>query len=178
MRVAEEIYIFDIDGCVMAPIISDFNDNHSSRKETVDEALNNGHTIKLYPDFIKYYKRNCESSESVILITGRKKSEFGKLTESQLKPLNKIKRFHIIYYPEGNEHESDVYFEWKIKKVQGLINNNRKDQSNEYNKLRFFKIFDDMDDYFPKIKKLSEKFGVKVKFYLINGKNSWLSLNN
>ena len=174
----EDIYIFDIDGCVMPPIISNFNDNHTSRKETVKEVINNGHTIKLYPDFIKYYKRNCERSESVIFITGRKKSEFGKLTESQLKPLNKIKRYQIIYYPERNVHESDIYFEWKIKKVKKLINRNGKIQYKDHSKARFFKIFDDMDEHFPKIKELSEIFGVKVKLYSINGKNSWESLNN
>jgi len=178
MGLAEDIYIFDIDGCVMPPIISDFNDNHTSRKETIKEVINNGHTIKLYPDFIKYYKRNCKRSESVIFITGRKKSEFGKLTESQLKPLNKIKRYQIIFYPERNPHESDVYFEWKIKKVQELIDNNGKNQIKDYSKLHSFKIFDDMDDYFPKIKELSEIFGVRIKLYLINGKNSWESLNN
>jgi len=169
----EDIYIFDIDGCVMPPIISNFNDNHTSRKETVKEVINNGHTIKLYPDFIKYYKRNCERSESVIFITGRKKSEFGKLTESQLKPLNKLKRYRVIYFPERNIHESDIYFEWKIKKVQELINNNGKNQYNDYSKVRFFKIFDDMDEHFPKIKEFSEKLGLLVNLFLINGGKSW-----
>jgi len=177
IRLAEEIYIFDIDGCIMPPIISNFNDNHSSRKETVKEVINNGHTIKLYPDFIKYYKRNCERSESVIFITGRKKSEFGKLTESQLKPLNKIKRYRVIYFPERKLHESDVYFKWKVKKIQEIINMNGKNQDIDYNKRIFFKIFDDMGEYFLMLKEFSEKFRLKVKLFLINEGEGWNSLN-
>ena len=103
-------------------IISDFDDNNNSRKEPADEVVNNGHKIKLYPEFIHYYKKNCKQAE--------------------------------------------------------FINNNGKNQSNDYSEVRFFKIFDDMGEYFPKIKELSEIFGVKIKFYLINGKNSWESLNN
>ena len=177
---AEEIYIFDIDGCIMPPIISNFNedDDDKSREKIINEIVDNGSKIKLHKDFVKYYKRNCERSESVIFITGRKKSGFGKLTESQLKPLNKIKRYRVIYFPERKLHESDVYFEWKIKKVKELINRNGKIQYKDHSKARFFKIFDDMDEYFPKIKELSEIFGVKVKLYSINGENSWESLKN
>ena len=175
---SEEIYIFDIDGCIMPPIISNFNDDDKSREKTVNEIVSNGSKIKLYTEFVKYYKKNCRKAESVVFITGRKKSEFGKLTESQLKPLDDTKRYRIIYYPERITHEPNEYFEWKIKNIKELINANGRNQYNDYSKVRFFKIFDDMDEYFPKIKELSEIFGVKVKFYFINGKNSWESLNN
>ena len=100
----EDIYIFDIDGCIMPAIISNSEDNNHSREKTVKDSINNGQKIKLYPDFINYYKKNCERAKSIFFITGRKKSEFGSLTEVQLKPLNKIQRYQIIYYPEGKGH--------------------------------------------------------------------------
>ena len=88
MRLAEEIYIFDIDGCIMPPIISNFNgDNDKSGEKTVNEIINNGSKIKLYNEFVKYYKNNCRKAESVVFITGRKKREFGELTKNHLKPL-------------------------------------------------------------------------------------------
>ena len=176
IRLAEEIYIFDIDGCIMPPIISNFDDDDKSREKTVNEILKNGSKIKLYTDFIKYYKKNCIKAESVVFITGRKKSEFGKLTESHLKPLNKIKRYQIIYYPERKPLESDVYFEWKVKKIQEIINMNGKNQDIDYNKRIFFKIFDDMDEYFLMLKKFSEKFRLKAKLFLINEGEGWNSL--
>ncbi len=178
ISLTREIYIFDIDGCIMPPIVSNFDDNDNSREDFVNEIVDNGSKIKLYTDFIKYYKKNCRKAESVVFITGRKKSEFGKLTTSQLKPLDHIRIYQIIYYPEGKQHKSNEYFEWKIKNIQELINTNGKNQYKDYSKKLFFKIFDDMDEYFPKIKQLSEIFGVKVKFYSINGENSWKSLNN
>ena len=55
MRLAEEIYIFDIDGCIMPPIISNFNDDDKSREKTVNEIVNNRSKIKLYTEFVKYY---------------------------------------------------------------------------------------------------------------------------
>jgi len=178
IRLAEEIYIFDIDGCIMPPIISNFNDDdNKSREKTVNEIVDNGSKIKLYTDFVEYYIKNCRKADSVVFITGRKKSEFGKLTESQLKPLNNIKRYRIIYYPERKTHEPSEYFEWKVKKIQEIINMNGKNQDIDYNKRIFFKIFDDMGEYFLMLKEFSEKFRLKVKLFLINEGEGWNSLN-
>ena len=174
----EEIYIFDIDGCIMPPIISNFDDNNNSREETVKESVSNGQKMELFPEFIKFYQNHCERAKLVIFITGRKKSEFGDLTEFHLKPFDGLKRYKIIYYPEGKPHNSDEYFEWKIKEIQKILNINEKNQFNEYNNSVSFKIFDDMDDYFPKIKDLSKKFGINIQLYLIKGENSWNFLNN
>lgn len=162
----------------MPPIISNSDDNNNSREKTVKESVSNGYKIELFPDFINYYKKHCGRAKIVVFITGRKKSEFGKLTEFHLKLLDRIKRYKIIYYPEGKYHKSNEYFEWKIKKIQKILNINEINQSNDYKKRLSFKIFDDMDDYFPKIKELSKKFGVKIQFNLIKGENSWNFLNN
>ena len=174
----EEIYIFDIDGCIMPPIISNFDDNDNAREETVKVSVSNGQKMELFPDFINYYKKHCERAKLVVFITGRKKSEFGELTEFHLKPFERIKRYKIIYYPEGKPHNSDEYFEWKIKKIQKILNIKEKNQFNDYNNSVSFKIFDDMDDYFPKIEDLSKKFGIKIQLYLIKGENSWNCLYN
>jgi len=119
--VKEYMYIFDIDGCIMPAIISNSDDNNHTRKKIVKESINKGQKIKLYPDFINYYKKHCERAKLVVFITGRKKSEFGSLTEVQLKPLNKIQRYQIIYYPEGKGHKLDEYFEWKVKKIEEIL---------------------------------------------------------
>ncbi len=171
----EEIYIFDIDGCVMPPIILNFNDSHSSKKKEVKEVLKNGQRIKLYPDFVKYYRRNCIRSGTVIFITGRKESEFGKLTESQLKPLNKIKRYQIIFYPEGNTHEPDLYFEWKTKQIKKIIDSLGRKQYYDNSNQKFFRIFDDMDDYFSNIEEFSKNYELIVELFLIMGEKTWNS---
>ncbi len=177
----EEIYIFDIDDCIMPAIISNSEDNNHSREQTVKESISNGHKIKLYPDFINYYKQHCERAKLVFFITGRKKSEFGSLTEFQLKPLDRIKRYQIIYYPEGKGHQTDEYFEWKIKKIEEILENNAKYQLNKSNNDKndlSVKIFDDMNDYFSKVEDLAKKFEIKIKFHLIKGEKSWIKLNN
>ncbi len=67
-----EVYIFDIDGCVMSPIFSDFT-NDETREKIVGDAVHNGNGLKLFPDFVKYYKKYCIQGESIFFITGRKK---------------------------------------------------------------------------------------------------------
>lgn len=81
----KEIYIFDIDGCIMPPIISNFGENAEIREKTINEAIRNGHKVKLFPDFINYYKKSCKQAELMVFITGRKHSEIGKLTENLFK---------------------------------------------------------------------------------------------
>jgi len=72
--------------------------------------------------------------------------------------------------PQGIE---EVYFEWKVKKIQEVINANGKKQYIDYKKQPLFKIFDDMDDYFLKLKKYSEDFSVKVTLFLIDEEKGW-----
>ena len=165
----------------MPAIISNSDENNHSREETVKESISNSHKIKLYPDFINYYKKHCQRAKSVVFITGRKKSEFGSLTEVQLKPVNKIQRYQIIYYPEGKGHKPDEYFEWKVKKIEEILDSNTKDQSNKSNNDKndvFVKLFDDMNDYFSEVKDLAKKVEIKIKFHLIKGEKSWILLNN
>ena len=172
-----EIYIFDIDGCVMSPIFSDFNDNET-REKIVGDAVHNGNGIKLFPDFIKYYKKYCIHAESIFFITGRKKSEFGKLTDNQLRPLVNIKKFNVIYYPEAKSHKIRKYFNWKAKRIKAIIKNtNSKKHFNISNKENFrFNIYDDMNNYFSKIRKFGDKRDIQIHFTLIENENSWNQL--
>ncbi len=178
-----EVYIFDIDGCIMPPIISNFDENGEPREKIVNEAKNIGRKIKLFSNFINYYAKSCKRAKSVFFITGRKYSEFGKLTESKLNLLKRLRAFQIIFYPEGKVHESDEYFEWKSDRVQKIINNhinrnNRNSVDKDYRDNTVFHIFDDMNDYFPKIKEFSETIGLEVNLSLITGEKSWNSFLN
>ncbi len=169
-----EVYIFDIDGCIMPPIFSNFNDGES-RKNIVKKAITNGNNIELFPGFIKFYEKYCNNAESIFFITGRKGSEFGKLTEDQLKSLSNIKEFQIIYYPERKPHKIKKYFSWKVKEIKEIIRCKteikRLGNSNEKNIK--FNIFDDMNDYFPKIKDFIDTFGFKIQLSLIDNESSW-----
>ena len=49
-----EVYIFDIDGCIMPPIISNFDENGEPREKLVNEAKNIGRKIKLFSNFIYF----------------------------------------------------------------------------------------------------------------------------
>ena len=169
-----EVYIFDIDGCVMPPISSNFN-SKESRKNFVKEVIKNGNIVNLYPLFIKFYEKYCTQAELVFFITGRKKSEFGTLTENQLQSLANINLFQIIYYPEGKSHKMRKYFTWKVKKIKEVIKNTIKDKRlNEGSKENVkFNIFDDMNDYFLKIRKLEDKWHIQINLTLIENENSW-----
>ena len=172
-----EVYIFDIDGCIMSPIFSDFN-NNEIREKLVGNAVHNGNGIKLFPDFIKYYKKYCIQAESIFFITGRKRSEFGKLTDNQLRPLVDIKTFNVIYYPEAKPHKIRKYFDWKIKNIKEIIKStNNKKHFNISSKENFtFNIFDDMNDYFSKIRKFGDKRNIQIHLTLIENKDSWNQL--
>jgi len=172
-----EVYIFDIDGCVMPPIFSNFNDNES-RKNLVKEVIKNGNNVNLYPAFINFYEKYCIQAESVFFLTGRKKSEFGTLTENQLQSLTNIKEFHVIYYSEGNSHKIKKYFTWKANKIKEIIKNtiNRKNFSLDSLENVKFNIFDDMNDYFLRIRKLEDKWHIQIYLTLVANENSWNQL--
>ena len=169
-----DVYIFDIDGCIMPPIFSNFNGDES-RKNIVKKAITNGNNIALFPGFIKFYEKYCNNAESIFFITGRKSSEFGELTENQLKSLSDGNKFHIIYYPEKKPHKIKKYFSWKVKKIKEIIRSTVKTKNLRYSsdKSIKFKIFDDMNDYFTKIIDFIETIGVQIQLSLIDNENSW-----
>jgi len=169
-----EVYIFDIDGCVMTPIFSNF-EKDEAREKIVGEAVYNGNGIKLFPDFVNYYRKYCVQAELIYFITGRKKSEFGSLTNKQLHPLVDIKRFNVIYYPETKSHKKRKYFAWKAKIIKDIIKDTyNKEQFGISNKENYiFNIFDDLNNYFPKIRKFGEKQNIQIHLALIENENNW-----
>ena len=169
-----EVYIFDIDGCIMPPIFSDL-DNNETREKIVGDAVHNGNGIKLFPGFVKYYKKYCIQAESIFFITGRKKSEFGKLTSKHLQPLVTIKKFNIIYYPEVKPHKIRKYFNWKTKIIKAIIKDtaNKKHFNISTEENYNFNIFDDMNDYFLKIRKFEDKWDIQILLTMIENENSW-----
>ncbi len=169
-----EVYIFDIDGCIMPPIFSDL-DNNETREKIVGDAVHNGNGINLFPGFVKYYKKYCIQAESIFFITGRKKSEFGRLTSKHLHPLVNIKKFNIIYYPEAKSHKIRKYFNWKAKIIKVIIKNtaNKKHFNISMEENYNFNIFDDMNDYFLKIRKFEDKWDIQMHLTMIENDNSW-----
>ena len=170
----KEVYIFDIDGCVMPPLFSDF-ENDESREKTIKKIVENSNNTELYPDFITFYDKHCKKAEMIIFITGRKMSEFGKLTENQLESLSNIRDFQIIYYPEKKSHKIRKYFSWKVKKIRKIIKNaaNYKTFKDDDEKIIKFNIFDDMDGYFSKIEDYATHYGVQAHLSLIENDKSW-----
>ncbi|MFW9874152.1 MAG: hypothetical protein ACFFG0_13685 [Candidatus Thorarchaeota archaeon] len=170
----KEIYIFDIDGSIMLPLFSNFTRN-GSRTGIVKEVIKNGNSVNLYPQFIEFYEKHCTKAYSVYFITGRKRSEFGDLTEKHLQPLTTIHPFQIIYYPEGKSNRIRKYFTWKAKTIKGIIESISNGKNSNNNSLETFKfhIFDDMNDYFPKVRKFREKQEIQIQLTLIENKSSW-----
>ena len=162
-----EVYIFDIDGCIMAPIFPESN-NEETREKVVGDAVHNGNGLKLFPDFVKYYRKHCVQAESIFFITGRKKSEFGRLTDNHLRPLVNIKPFKVKYYPEAKSYKIRIYLNWKAKTIKTIIKSTT-------NKMHF-NIFDDMNDYFSKIRKFGDNRDSKIHLTMIENENSWNQL--
>jgi hypothetical protein len=171
----EGIYIFDLDGCVMPPIFSNFVDPHKSRHKLVNYVERNGYKITLFSSFLKFYEQYCKSAQSVVFITGRKKSEFGKLTESQLKPLIDFKPYEVIYYPEEKENRAQDYFDWKVGQINEILKHWKEDEVSykNPNKILKAKIYDDLIEYFPRIKKIAKNLNLKLELFKIKGEKSW-----
>jgi len=173
----KEIYILDIDGCVMSPIFSNFVNKNGSRKKIVEDVEKNGYKIELFTEFIAFYKKYCKNAEAVIFLTGRKESEFGKLTESQLNSLFVIMDFTVIYYPEEKENRADEYYDWKVDQIHKIIkvNINGKLLNRECKNNLNIKLYDDLIKYFPEIEKIAKELELKIHLFKIDGNESWKS---
>ena len=173
----KEIYIFDIDGCVTPPIFSNFVKKNGSRKKLVEDVEKNGYKIALFPEFIYFYEKFCTNADMVIFLTGRKESEFGKLTETQLNSLNMIKRFEVIYYPEEKQNIAKEYFDWKVERIYEILNEtiNHDHAGRDFKTNINIKLYDDLVDYFPDIEKIAKELELKILLFKIEGNESWNS---
>lgn len=150
-----DIFIFDIDGCIMPnafPIIKDAKNENDAKNQ---EILKKASKLSLFPEFIEFYKKNCAKSLAVYFITGRKQKYYGKITESQLKPLKIYKNYLIKHFPDNKSHNIKEYFHWKANAIKRIINQWPQD-------LVRFHIYDDLKDLFPII---FQKISPKIKNY-------------
>ncbi len=171
----KEIYIFDIDGCVLSQVFPNIYDNNTASEEFIKEALKKSEDIILFEEFVKFYQENCITAYQVFFITGRQKCYFGEVTEKQLSSLKNMRNFEIIYYPEDKSHTIENYFIWKVERVEEIFKKysiafkNNGDSRNEL----IFKIFDDMTEYFNDINKLAQNLELKIFLKPIKNPEDW-----
>jgi len=146
-----DVFIFDIDGCIMPNIFSIQEKSKKSNSNSNRENMKNLSQLSLYPEFLKFYKINCPKSIAVYFLTGRKQRDYGTITEKQLRPLQSYKNFAIKYYPEGKPHKLTEYFKWKAISIKVIMNQWKQDFVR-------FHIYDDLEELFPIIfQKISSK---------------------
>ena len=88
------------------------------------------------------------------------------MTDKQLQPLLNLKKFDIIYYPESKPHKIQEHFDWKVKEIKEIIEKSPRGNF-------VFKIFDDMSDYFPKLRKFAGKQNIQLYLKIIETETSW-----
>ena len=162
----------------MPPIFSNFVNENDPREKIVKYVEENGYKFELFPEFIVFYENKCKAAESVIFLTGRKKSEFSKLTDSQLSLLKGIKSFKVIYYPEEKQNIAKEYFDWKPKQIHRIIKESFKNHQfdNDYRKSLCIKVFDDLTEYYPKVENIAKELDLAIELFTIEGRESWASL--
>lgn len=163
----KEIYIFDIDGCIMPSIFPNIHDPNQNREQIIREVNEEGKDISLFPEFIKFYKNIYKKALLVLFITGRQQKTFGELTEYQLKKLRTFKHYFILFYPEEYPHVPKAYFQWKIEMITCIFRVFKNSEG------IMFRIFDDMGDYFNEIKFIAISLSLKHKCYFINSDKLW-----
>jgi len=171
----KEIFIFDMDGCVLPSMFPNIHENGQSREELIKKVLENGNRTALFPEFIDFYKTHCKAAESIYFMTGRQKSDLGEFTETQLSPLKEIKPFQIIFYPESKSHVEKEYFDWKVARMGEIFNKYiNAEIDNEISKSNYsFKIFDDMSDYFPRVKEMAGNQALNITLRAIKIPDDW-----
>lgn len=174
----KEIFIFDIDGCILPQIFPSIYENNGTSEKLIREAAKKSKAISIYSDFIKFYEKYCKNAYYVVFITGRQKSYFNEITDKQLSPLKIIKLFDVFYYPEDRAHTTEQYFNWKVEKIKECFNGNIKIIiDNKISKSEFyFKIFDDMDGYFTRIKEIAEERELNYILKSISSPEMWKNL--
>jgi len=160
----KKIFIFDIDGTILPDIISNRGDwNSYPPMYIVNQIIEEGSHIRLFPGFIEYFKSRCRHAEKVYFVTGRGQKNFLAMTIFQLCPIvyDVGKHIEMIFYPDGQSFSEKIYFKWKIDTIKKIIKNHKDS---------IFYIYDDRVDYF---KNFSKKKNIYC-FNIIDGENFWL----
>jgi len=163
----KKLFLFDIDKCILPSIFPKLLKDEQSKEEQQD-IINIIHKkakkIKLYPNYIEFYKNYCERENvDVWFLTGRKSSQLKELTLKQLKPIS-IDPF-ITFFPENGEYTQEFYTNWKLKSIISFLNEHTYDRCY---------VFDDDTSYFYQL--LTEKYHT-CETYEINCNEDWYRLN-
>jgi hypothetical protein len=141
----KQIFICDLDGCLWQQLFPSLQGElmlADEREQLVNDLNQRLKLVDIYPNFIEYYE-TC-SPEKIIFVTGRKKADFGDVTEHQLKQLKGDKAYTApIFYPPDAEHTKEIYRNFKIYAISDLI----QELTKKYSPC-VIKIFDDNKEYF------------------------------
>lgn len=167
VHIMGDIFIFDIDGCIMPNIFSTVDKTKMDDETIIQSRIDRFTDISLFPEFVEFYRKNCTVSLAVYFITGRKRKDYGKITEFQLTPLKIHKDYKIKHFPDKKPHILKVYFHWKAKIIKSIMEKWFKDS------IRFY-IYDDLEDLFPIIFKEIPAVNNDYKCKLIQGQEDWI----
>jgi hypothetical protein len=167
----KNVFIFDIDGCIMSDLFKNFSfppKSEEERRFIIKDVNEKGRNVQLYPNFLRYYANNCMDGENnVFFVTGRKRKDFSILTEKQLSVLNCFyKPFDVIYYPEEKEHNKLEYYTWKITKIFELTNKQED----------CYIIFDDLTEHFIILFDYATLFNLNFECHEVKSNDDWKNL--
>lgn len=161
-----DIYIFDIDGCIMSNLFQNFADD-SDISENLNNSLKEKVTnLRIFPEFFNFYKLNCVNSSVIYFITGRKQNEYGEITKRQLSALKKYKNFFLKFYPDEKSHIKKEYIDWKYSIITRIIDYHRKDSKNIH-------IYDDFEDLISRLREIIS-LNLKIHCNLIQKQTDWI----
>jgi len=162
-----DVFIFDIDGCIMPNIFPLIKDTQMEDDRITQDILKKASNISLFPEFIEFYKQNCAKCLAVYFITGRKRKYYEKITESQLQPLKNYKNYIIKYFPDNKPHILKEYFHWKAKTIKNIMNQWSKSSVR-------FHIYDDLEELFHLITKEVPPIVRNYNCKLIQEQGDWI----
>ena len=159
------VFIFDVDGCIMPNIFKNYGWDGDQDRETVIREVNKfGKNVPLFPNFIEHYKKFCKDALKIYFITGRQEEDFKELTLHNLQSILDIQYdFTIIWYPPDKKHKAKTYFKWKIRRIKKIMEGYEKSSRKYGLKLSYY-IYDDWVDYFSQIEKYTKKH--KISYFL------------
>jgi len=154
----KKTFIFDIDGCILPSIFPKLlkkNQTREEQEQIIKNINKQGYSIELYPKFVNFYFKHC-SRELVYFVTGRKRSDFEKLTYHHLASLQYE---NIHFYPEDGLYTRDFYLSWKYTIIKSLFEKDRE-----------YFIFDDEEGYFHELERLEQYY---CKCFKVKNDEDW-----
>ena len=162
------VFMFDIDGCILPNLFENYGWAKNQDRATVIREVNErGKNASLFPNFVTYFGMHCKDAVKIFFITGRQENEFFWLTIRNLQELGKFRYdFDIIWYPSNKKHEARTYFKWKVDTIKKLMKGLRAHGVK-------YAIFDDLPDYFLKLRKFANKRGIECHVARRKSNEDW-----